>query len=291
MAIQVYDETELAKAQKIIIAEVRFTAEFAAPCPNLVEHFTLGQGEKRIDVPKVSQMTASILSDGVDMTDSEAIGMSTTELTTGEIGLKAVLTNKLIRQSKPELYRVIGRQMGEAMARKKDRDIIALFDDFTATDLGATAKPMTMVALGGVLAYARAEKFPRPYSIVHHPNTIYDLVSTMTITPSATYPIPRGYAEDLLKDFFALVIDKCPLFSDGNIDKNAGSVAGDAYGAIFSKAGLCIVESLTPTTEREYDASLRATEVVMVADYGCFVLDDDYGATLLYDATAPGTST
>ena len=291
MAIQVYNETELAKAQQVIIAEVRYTSEFAAPCPNLVEHFTLGSGEKRIDVPKVSQMTATNLSDGVDMTDSEAIGMSTTELTTGEVGLKAILTNKLVRQSKPELYRVIGRQMGDAMARKKDKDIIALFDDFTATDLGATTKPLTMVALGGVLAYARAQKFPKPYSIVHHPNTIYDLTSAITITPMITYPIPRGYAEDLLKDFYRLTIDGCPIFNDGNIATNAGGVANDAYAAIFSKSGLCIVESLTPTTEREYDASLRATEVIMVSDYGCFVLDDSQGATLLYDATAPGTST
>jgi len=290
MAIQVYNETELAKAQQIIIAEVRFTAEFAAPCPNLVEHFTLGKGEKRIDVPKVGQMEASALSDGVDLTDSEAIGMSTTSLTTGEVGLKAILTNKLVRQEKPELYRVIGRQMGEAMARKKDKDIIALFDDYTATDLGATGQPFGVKQLGGVLAYARAQKFPRPYAIVHHPNTVYDLVSTITITPAATYPIPRGYAEDMLKDFFALVIDKCPIFSDGNIATGA-SGADDAFGAIFSKSSLCLVESLAPTTEREYDASLRATEVIMTADYGCFVLDDSYGATLLYDAAAPATTT
>jgi len=290
MGIQIVSETELAKAQQVVIAEVRYTAEYNAPCPNLVEKFTLRQGEKQITVPKVGQMDATALTDGQDMTSSEDIGMTSVDLTTGEVGLKVILTDKLIRQEKAELYRVIGRQMGDAMARKKDKDIIALFDDFTADDLGGTTKTLSLANLAGCITYARVQKFPQPIAVVHRPETVYDLTSAITITTAALFPMPHGYAEDLLKDFWALTFDGIAIIRDGNIAKNAGSVTNDAYGAIFSKAALCIVESLAPRTERERDASLRATEVVMVSDYGCFVLDDSYGATMLYDATTVTTN-
>lgn len=288
MAIQIASEAELAKAQQVVIAEVRFTAEHNAPCVNLVEKFTLGQGEKQITVPKVGQMTAVGLTDGVDLVTSADIGMTSVDLTTGEVGLKCILTDKLLRQQKADLYRVVGKQMGEAMARKKDTDVIALFAGLNnGVTLGVATKFLSMANLGGCLAYAKASKYPKPVSIVHHPNTIYNLVKAMTLTPSATYPIPRGYSEDLLKDFWRITIDGVPIFDDGNI---AADVDGDAIGVIFSKSALCVVESLTSRNERERDASLRAWELVLVADYGCFELDDSYGAPMTYDAAAIATN-
>ena len=230
-------------------------------------------------------MDADDLADGQDITTSKAIGMSTVDLTTGEVGLKAILTDKLLRQSQPDLFRVIGRQMGDAMARKKDTDIIALFPALNATTtLGVADCTWTMAKLGSYMAYAKNAKFPKPISIVHHPYSIMDLVAAMTLTPSVTYPMPHGYSEDLLRDFWKMTVNGIPLFEDGNIVPDGSD---DAVGAIFSKSALCIVESLTPRTERERDASLRAWEVVVVADYGCFELDDDHGAPITIDAAAP----
>ena len=113
MPIQIATTSALDEAQRIVIAEVRYTAEHSAPCPNLVEKFILNEGEKQITVPKVAQMTADDLVDGQDITTSKAIGMTTTDLTTGEVGLKCILSDKLLRQSQPDLFRVIGRQMGD----------------------------------------------------------------------------------------------------------------------------------------------------------------------------------
>jgi hypothetical protein len=44
---------------------------------------------------------------------------------------------------------------------------------------------------------------------------------------------------------------------------------------------------MAPKTERERDASLRATELVLVSDYGCFELDDGYGISLTFEAAKP----
>ena len=285
MPIQIASETNLAKAQRIAIAECRYTAEHSAPCPNLVEKFTLAPGEKQITVPKVGQMDASNLTDGQDITTSEAIGMSTVDLTTGEVGLKVILTDKLVRQSQPDMFRVIGRQMGDAMARKLDEDIIALFTALNgSTTLGVADCTWTVAKLGSYMAFAKMKKFPKPIFIVHHPYSVMDLTRAITLTPMATYPIPHGYAEDLLTDFYKFSMNGIPVFEDGNITPDGSD---DAIGCIASKSSMCTVQSVAPYTERERDASLRAWEVVVVSDYGCFELDDSYGAPITIDAAAP----
>ena len=41
---------------------------------------------------------------------------------------------------------------------------------------------------------------------------------------------------------------------------------------------MAVLNSVETNTERQRDASLRATEVVMTSDYGVFELDDTRGA-------------
>ena len=53
---------------------------------------------------------------------------------------------------------------------------------------------------------------------------------------------------------------------------------------------MAIIESKAMGTERERDASLRAWEVVVVADYGVFEIDDSYGAPLTYEIGAVTTT-
>ena len=97
MAIQTATTGQLENAQNIILAQSRYTMEHNAPCAQLIEHFTLPQGAKQMTVPKVAQMSAAALTDGVDMVSSADIGMTTTDLTTGEVGLKVILTDKLVQ--------------------------------------------------------------------------------------------------------------------------------------------------------------------------------------------------
>jgi hypothetical protein len=282
VATQTATTGQLDDAQAIAIAECLFTAEHNAPCRNLVTQFKLGKGEKQITVPKVGQMTANDLTDGIDITDSEAIGMTSTDLTCSEVGLKVILTDKLVRQEKPDMFRVVGKQMGDAMARKVDKDIIALFDGFS-TAKGASGAGLNFRSFAALVSILQAVPAPRPYAFVHHPHAIYNLMRDTAKV--GTYPIPHGYSEDLLKDFWAITLDGVAVIHDGNITSGTTS-----KGAIFSKEALCYIESQAPNVERERDASLRATEVVLVSDYGCFELDDDYGVEAQYTSAVPSTT-
>ena len=283
MAIQTVTTGQLEDAQAIVIGECLFTMEHNSPTKNTFTKYTLGSGEKQITVPKVGQMTARSLVDGEDITTSEAIGMTTTDLTTAEVGLKVILTDKLVRQEKPDMFRTVGRQMGEGVDRKVDTDCLALFDGLSNT-AGASGAGLNLRSFLAVIAMLKTQKAPRPWACVHHPNAIYKLARTVTTT-AGTYPFPRGFSEDLLKDFWNLTIDHVGVFDDGNITS-----AVTSKGAMYSKDCFCYIESQAPYVERERDASLRATEVVMVTDYGVFELDDSRGAGLTYDISALGTT-
>ena len=276
----------LENAQNIIIATSRYTEEHNAPAMNLIEKFDLPDGAKQVTVPKVGQMTMSDLVDGQDIIDEEDIGMSTVDLTASEVGAKVIITDKLARQSADNVFSMIGRQLGDGMARKKDRDVIALYTNLNGgTTLGAATKYMKSSNVAGIIAYAKANKFGSDIYILHHPNAVAYLASEAATTASANNAIPEGYSEDLLRNFWSGIrpINNVPIFEDGNIDIDS---SGDGIGVIADKGAMAVLSSVETKTEQQRDASLRATEVVMTSDYGVFELDDSRGAPVTFDINA-----
>ena len=277
----------LENAQRIIIAAARYTEEHNAPAMNLIESFTLPKGAKQVTVPKVKQMSMSDLVDGQDIVDEEEIGMTTVDLTASEVGAKVILTDKLVRQSSDNVMSIVGRQLGDGMARKKDNDVTALYSGFS-TELGAAGRSMSLANLSAVVAYAKGNKFGSQVYVNHHPFTVWDIANT-AVTASSTYPVPKGWSEDLLGDFFSGLrpLNGVPIFEDGNISIDSSD---DAIGVVADKSALAVLKSVETRTERQRDASLRATELVMTSDYGVFELDDSKGAALTLDAGTPATS-
>lgn len=279
----------LENAQRIIIASAKYTEEHNAPAMALIESFNLPRGAKQVTVPKVGQMTMSDLTDGQDIIDEEDIGMTTVDLTASEVGAKIILTDKLVRQSSPNVMSIVGRQLGDGMARKKDTDVHALYSGLNGgTTLGANGTSMTLAFTAAAIAYSKANKFGTQTYILQHPNAVFDIANT-AVTASTTYPVPKGWSEDLLGNFWSGLrpLNNVPIFEDGNLSTSAGD---DAVGVIADKSALAVLKSVDTRTERQRDASMRATEVVLTADYGVFELDDSRGAPLTFDAAAPATS-
>ena len=277
----------LENAQRIIIATSRYTEEHNAPAMNLIEQFTLGKGEKQVTVPKVGQMSMSDLVDGLDIVDEEQIGMTTVDLTASEVGAKIIITDKLARQRAENVFSIIGRQLGDGMARKKDVDVLALYSGFS-TDIGAAGRAMSLANVSATVAYAKGKKFGTQVYIVQHPFAVWDIANT-AVTASATYPVPAGWSAELLGNFFSGLrpINGVPIFEDGNITIDSSD---DAVGVCADRSALAVLKSVDTRTERQRDASLRATEVVITADYGVFELDDSKGVALTLDAATPATA-
>ena len=279
----------LESAQRIIIGAARYTEEHNAPAMALIEQFTLPKGAKQVTVPKVGQMTISDLADGQDIIDEEDIGMTTVDLTASEVGAKVILTDKLVRQSADNVFSIVGRQLGDAMARKKDTDVHSLYSGLNGgTTLGAAGATFSLANVAAAISYAKANKFGSQLYILQHPNAVFDIANT-AVTASSTYPVPKGWSEDLLGEFFSGLrpLNGVPIFEDGNLSVDSSD---DAIGVIADKGALAVLKSVETRTERQRDASLRATELVMTSDYGVFELDDDRGAAMTYDAAAITTS-
>ncbi len=293
--VQTAGTGNLASAQRIVIEQARYTAEHNAPMLQLVEKFKLAEGVKQIDIPKVGQFTAQSVGDGVDITDEQDIGMTITTLTTSEVGMKIILTDKLVRQMQEDTMKIVGRQAGDAMARKKDNDLTALFGSLNGgTDLGAAGRDMEVGNYSVLINFMRAASAPKPWQVVHHPGALTAFaVSTYGFAGDSRGGIPAASAgglmgatklgESIMKDFYSFSVSGVPAFHDGNLTVDA---LDDAVGAVFSRSALAYAESIEYRQEIERDASLRANELVWVSDYGVFELDDTYGASCTFSTTA-----
>ena len=274
----------LESASKIIIGAARYTEEHNAPALALLEPFTLPKGAKAVTVPKVAQMSMSDLVDGQDIVDEEDIGMTTVSLTAAEVGAKVIITDKLLREQVTNVFSMIGRQLGEGMARKKDTDVIALWPSLNGdTRLSADNQTFSTANVHAAIAYAKANKFGSQLYIVHHPNAVAELskASATTADTAAAAGLTNGWSVDLLQNFYSGLrpINGVSIFEDGNIEKISGQDSG--YGVIADKTAMAYLSSQDTRTERERDASLRAWEIVMTADYGVFELDDTRGAAFI----------
>ncbi len=282
----------LENASKIIIAAARYTEEHNAPAMALIESFSLPKGAKQVTVPKVGQMTVSDLVDGQDIIDEEEIGMTTVDLTAAEVGAKVILTDKLVREQQNNVFTIIGKQLGDAMARKKDTDVHSLYSTLNGgTLLGATTINMRADNVHGAIAYAKANKFGSQVYILHHPNSVAFLSkeSATTASTAAAGEISNGWSADLLKNFWSGLrpMNGVSIFEDGNLETDSSN---DSTGVIADKSAMAVLNSVETRTERQRDASMRATEVVITSDYGVFELDDSRGAGLKFASAALATN-
>ena len=269
-----------------MIAECRYTEEHNAPALSLCEQFNLKKGQNTLRIPKVESMVAEDLTDGEDMADSEDIGATTVDATASEVGLKVIITDKLVHDFNQDVFRVIGRQMGDAMARKKDEDVIALYSGFTNNAFGTAGKYLILSNASSIIAQAKANKIGAVNSLyaIHHPNSIWRLASDVGNT-MATYPLPDAFNKPAVKDYYSgIKIAGVPFFEDGNITQDSSN---DGVGFIGAKEAIGHLVSRDRRVERERDVSLRATEVVMTEDYGVFEIDDSKGASVTYDIQDP----
>ena len=225
------------------------------------------------------------------MTEEQAIGMTTFDVSTTEVGLKVILTDKLARQENESVYTIVGKQAGDAMGRFMERDAITLFSALNGgTTLGADNKYLTLDNLAACINHAQANKFGSDLVIIHHPNALFEVVNKQLVAASPRWTAPSlDWARSLLEKFYEFSVNNVPVFQTGEIDKISGVDSG--YGAIFDRGALGLLTQKGLSTETQRDASYRATELVTVADYQPFEVDDARGAPMRYEIGAVTTAT
>jgi N4-gp56 family major capsid protein len=264
-----------------IVAEALFVANERSIMRGLVRNYSLGQGQgKTVTVPIYPKSTAAGLTEGTALTAS-AVSTDGAVLTIGEVGLMTAVSDLAMVASASNVVSDIGRLFGEAIARKIDLDLTALFTTFSA-GVGDNTTAITAAKIFEAVAKLRAQGYDTTAdcAIVLHPLIAYDLKSTITSTFAAPASMIGNSA---LENGYIGMLAGVPVYETSNI-ANTGTT-GDYNGAVFHRdaLGLAIQSDIKIETQRQ--AALRGWEIVGSAAYGVGVLNNPAAQFLAFDSS------
>ena len=267
-----------------IVAEALFVASERSIMRPLVRNYAVTGGGLSVEVPIYSAVSAAAVSEGSDLS-STAIDPTSKTITCSEHGILTTLTD-LARNSAPRNVAAdIGKLFGEAIAKKIDKDLTALFGGFSTT-VGSASTVMSASLIFQAVAKLRANSVPAEnLAAVIHPNVAFDLKSGLTNTfanPNA------GVGNEILRSALVGSIAGVPIFETSNMTDSSGNdpaTTGDFKGAVFhpDALGLAMMQDLKIEVQR--DASLRADEIVATAVYGVGELNDTNGCEVEADSS------
>ena len=267
-----------------IVAEALFVASERSIMRPLVKNYAVTGGGKSVEVPIYSAVSASGVSEASDLSNT-AINPSSQTITCTEHGIMTTLTD-LARNSAPRnVAGDIGKLFGEAIAKKIDKDLTALFGGFSTT-VGSASTVMSASLIFQAVAKLRAAGVPgENLSAVIHPQVAFDLKSGLTNTFANPNPVVGNEA---LRTGLVGQIAGVNIFETSNMtdsSDNDPGTTGDYKGAVFHSdaLGLAMMQDLKIETQR--DASLRADEIVATAVYGVGELDDSKGCEVEADSS------
>jgi N4-gp56 family major capsid protein len=255
-----------------IIAQARFTAEEQSLMLGLVTQYNIGNvAGKTIQVPKYPAIDAADLTEGTDMS-STRVNTSSVSVTVGEVGAQVVLTD-LAAMGAGNPADELGTVLGNAIATKIDKDLIALFDGFSTSVGGATTE-FTAAHIFEAVAKLRNAGAVGQLSCVVNPLAAYNMKANLT----STFANPNGgdLQNEAMRTGYVGTIAGVNVYESRNV-----AVSGDASkGAVFAPEALAIALKRDFNLEVQRDASLRANELNATAIYGVAELDDAYGVEL-----------
>ena len=263
-----------------IVAEALFVASEKSIMRPLVKNYAISGGGKSVEVPIYAAVSAAAVSEASDLSNT-AINPTSVTITASENGIMTTLTD-LARNAAPRNVAAdIGRLFGEAIAKKQDTDLTALFDGFsTAVGSGSTALTAALV-FQSIANVRNAGVSMDGVSAVLHPMVAYDLKANLT----NTFANANGndLANEALRNGFVGRLGGVPIYETTNIDNDG--TAGDYKQGVFHKdaLGLAMMQDLKIETQR--DASLRADEIDATSVYGVGELNDTYGVELHSDSS------
>ena len=265
-----------------IVAEAQFVAQEQSIMRNLVKNYAITGGGKSVEVPVYSAVSANGVSEATDLANTQIDPTSVT-ITASEVGVMTTLTD-LARNSAPRNVAAdIGRLFGEAIAKKQDQDLIALFDAFTGnTPLGDGTSAISAAVIFNAASTLRSNALNlNDCAVVLHPKIAYDLKANLT----NTFANPNGgdLQNEAMRSGYVGSLAGLRIFETSNMP-NTGT-AGDYKGAAMHKDALAIAMMQDIKVETQRDASLRADEIVATSVYGVGEIHDSYGVELHYDSS------
>jgi N4-gp56 family major capsid protein len=264
-----------------IVAEAMFVAGEQSIMRGLVKNYNLAPGQgKTVTVPIYPLQTAASVTEGDEVTNT-AVSTSGATLTVSTAAIRTLVTDLAIASSASNVVGDLGRLFGEALARKIDTDLLALFSGFSGS-VGAADAALSAATIAKAAATLRAGGVPaQDLACVVNPYVAYDLKANLTNTfanPNAGLIQNEAMATGYVGTLFGI-----PVY-ESNLIANNGT-AGDYVGGVFHREalGLAMVGDIMIETQRR--ASFLGTDVVASAHYGVGELYDGYGVGVVADSS------
>tara|TARA_R100001591_G_scaffold30303_3_gene41162 strand:- start:80 stop:919 length:840 start_codon:yes stop_codon:yes gene_type:complete len=262
-----------------IVAEALFVANEQSIMRNLVRNYTIAGGGKAVEVPIYSTVSASAVSEASDLSNT-AVNPSSVTITASEVGIMTTLTDLARNSASRNVAGDIGRLFGEAIAKKIDGDLSALFTGFSTEKGGGAGNEITVTDLFEASAELVTANAPAPYYGVFHPKMIFNVKKSLTNTFVGR---DTELSNEAMRSGFVGTIAGIQIFESSNVSVDGSD---DSIGGVFSQDALALAMMQDLKIESQRDASLRADEIVATAVYGVGELHDSYGVKLTGDTLA-----
>ena len=231
-------------------------------------------------VPIYPALSAGDLTEATDITTPTSFDTTSKTLTALEKGVMVTLTDLSRESAGEDVAAAIGRQIGDAMAKKVDTDLAALFSGFSNT-VGSGATEITVEDLFKAAATLRANQAPGQYVCVLHPYQAFQIKKQLTNAGNTNMVNPSDLGNEALRSGFVGNIAGMNVFESTVL---TGDSAGAFVGAAMSQDALGYMVKRNMRVEEQRDASLRATEIVGSMAYGVSEIFDAYGVGIIGDA-------
>jgi len=268
-----------------IVAEAMFVASERSIMRGLVKNYNLAAGQgKTVTVPIYPLQTAATVTEG-DEVSNTAVDTSSASLTITTAAIRTLVTDLAVQQSASNVVADIGRLFGEAIARKMDKDLTALFAGFSAGKGDYTTAITAADIFESVAKLRGAGVSADGIVCVLHPEVAFDLKKALTTNGNVAFTAGAfgGVANQAMMDGYVGQLAGVQIFETANIDYVTN--AGDFPGAVFHRdaLGLAMVGDINIETQRR--ASYLGTDLVASCHYGVGELYDAYGRYLKMDAS------
>jgi N4-gp56 family major capsid protein len=273
--------TTLSELYTEIVAEALFVASEQSIMRNLVRNYRIIGGGKSVEVPIYGAISAAAVGEATDLSNT-AVNPTSVTITASEVGVMTTLTDLARNSASRNVAGDIGRLFGEAIARKIDADLSALFTGFSTEKGGGAGVELTIQDLFEAGTELRSANAPGPYYGVFHPKQIFNVKKALTNTFAGSANIP-DLGNEALRSGYVGQIAGIQIFESSNVAVDASD---DSIGGVFSMDALGLAMMQDLKIEAQRDASMRADEIVATAVYGVGELHDTYGVKLTADSLA-----
>ena len=267
-----------------VVQEALFVASERSIMRGLVRNYNVPKNTgTTLQVPLYPAQTAQDLTEGTDMdagASDVAVSTNVKTIALAEVGIMTTVSDLAINHSVSNVIADLGKLFGEAVAKKIDQKLTALFSGFSTYAFGSatdTQSTLTAAGLFKAAATLKAAAVPGPYFGVFHPKAIYNVKANLT----NTFVNPNGGAtvvNQALSEGYVGRIAGMDIYESSNVAEDS---ATSVVNGVFSRdaLGLAIGQDIKISTQR--DESKRATEVVCTSVLGVSELHDTYGVQVV----------